>query len=477
MRFIVALAVLWGATVAPAQNSPASGLVVVLAQFPGFNNYELGTGAFIDHDGLIVTADHVVHHLNPTSSFSSTTLPATEPTKLTIYSPYLGQFFQVDLASSNNLLGGQISSSKWIDAALVRVTLSDVQRVQIQPLDLSPAQPVQGQKLVAYGPKCNNASTSLQVAQGDDCLQTGVVEAVLANDPTVSREYQIQAGTTVGYSGGPLIDQTGRVVGTASYGDVIGDTGVVARQLYLPAAYLLNFLLPGVKPSSHWGGGQGCAFASTIHSLTIADWVELSGQWRSTQSPNQQECDCCCHSMDKMRSQYTPSPLTLQCGAPFACSLNRLYGLANAIKVASASESTGPGTNALVSAFKAAYNPAVLADLPAQNRKEFLSGVGQSLANLSVEFANDKSQTSPDVGSFAVTVLLESQKVKESSSDYDAMSNVFAAYNDETNETAADILSTTTGTDSSALKRHLHVDVNQLKSSITKGAQHLGATK
>jgi hypothetical protein len=469
MRLLTVPMLFLASATALAQGNAGSGIVIVLAQFPGFNEYELGTGAFVDHDGLVVTADHVVHNIvvNPAAASTGTTVTATTPTKLTVYSPYLNKFFDVDPAKPANIVGGQISPTQWLDAALIRVPLTDIERAQIQPLDFSTTTPVQAQKIYAYGPKCNNARTSLAVASGDACLQAGVVEAVLANDPTLSREYQIQAGTTVGYSGGPLVDVTGAIIGVASWGDVLGDTQVV-RQLYLPAVFLLNFLLPQVPSSPNWGGASACSFAGDIHTLTIVDWTELSRRWSSASSQlNSDQCSCCCQSLDKLRNPYLPSPLTLKCAPPF-CTEKRLYGLANAVNVANASGATGPKTDALISAIQTIYKPTDLASLSRDARKDLLSTLGQAVGNLSISLTRQKSMDSLQVESLALNLLEDSQKVRETSSDYVVMSGVFAAQDDQTNKTAAEILSATTGSDPATLKHELHVDPKQLKSSITK---------
>lgn len=44
-------------------SGSADAVVIIYATFPGNNTYEIGTGAFVDHDGLVLTADHVVHRV------------------------------------------------------------------------------------------------------------------------------------------------------------------------------------------------------------------------------------------------------------------------------------------------------------------------------------------------------------------------------------------------------------------------------
>jgi len=154
----------------------------------------------------------------------------------------------------------------------------------------------------------------------------------ISTDPTLSRDYQIQAGTFVGYSGGPLIDGTGAILGTASFGDVIANTQVVARQLYLPANDILNFMLATLPVSPNWSGDGACTFAANLHTLTIFDWAQLSVHLPgSSGQPSPTQCSCCCQSMDKMRNQYIApdflktSQLLTTCGRPF-CTNNAFTG-------------------------------------------------------------------------------------------------------------------------------------------------------
>jgi hypothetical protein len=172
MRLGVSLILLLACSMLGAQNDGGSAVVILLAQFSGFNNYALGTGAFIDHDGLIITADHVVHKITLTlaASSSNAKVNATIPSKLTIFSPYLNQFFDVDPAT---VVGGQVTPNQWMDAAFLRVKLNDVQRASIQPLDFSTTAPVQKQKVWASGPKCDDSSVSLAIAT-ERCLANPV---------------------------------------------------------------------------------------------------------------------------------------------------------------------------------------------------------------------------------------------------------------------------------------------------------------
>src|ERR1700731_796574 len=60
-----------------ARAATQDAVVVIYAQFPGYNTYEIGTGTFVDHDGLVLTADHVVHHLSlsPPVSYMANSVP------------------------------------------------------------------------------------------------------------------------------------------------------------------------------------------------------------------------------------------------------------------------------------------------------------------------------------------------------------------------------------------------------------------
>ena len=141
-------------SIAAAQAANSNAIVIIYAEFPGNNAYEIGTGAFVDHDGLVLTADHVIHHISMStpSAFVQGTPTTTAPTKVVLYSAALGAAIPLNLSNPASIVGGQLVPNQWIDAALIRVPLTTDQRHQIQPLDLSQGAPPMGDVLTAYGP-------------------------------------------------------------------------------------------------------------------------------------------------------------------------------------------------------------------------------------------------------------------------------------------------------------------------------------
>ena len=129
LRAAIALFALVALPLPCQANNPGDALVVVAAKF--IDGVEWGTGAFVDHDGLILTADHVVHRAlaKPLSTMTEGKVPTpTTPVSITVYSSRLAKPLMVDLTVSGNVLGGAYSADQWMDAAFVRVNLTDVQR-------------------------------------------------------------------------------------------------------------------------------------------------------------------------------------------------------------------------------------------------------------------------------------------------------------------------------------------------------------
>jgi hypothetical protein len=190
-----------------------------------------------------------------------------------------------------------------MDICLIRVPLSDSQRLQLQPLDLSTAAPSMGDALTAFGPLCTT--------QDNNCYQPSSVTTSLANDPTLSRDYQVRELVTPGYSGGALVNTSGTIVGVASWGDVIVNGTVVTRASYVPAAYVLRYFLNPAKipMPSRLTSADACSDAHALSFLTAFDWAQLSSRWNTQGNLLQVagQCQCCCESLSKMKNPF-PAP-------------------------------------------------------------------------------------------------------------------------------------------------------------------------
>src|SRR5881397_789560 len=114
-KLVCSIFLLFHATEAQAATKDA--IVIIYAQFPGNNSYEVGTGAFIDHDGLVLTADHVVHHFSltpPATSTSGSVPPAVSPVSISVYSAFLSTKIDIDLRQTDALVGGRIGQQQWM---------------------------------------------------------------------------------------------------------------------------------------------------------------------------------------------------------------------------------------------------------------------------------------------------------------------------------------------------------------------------
>lgn len=449
-----------GTTCAHAATPDA--VVIIYAKFPGYNTTELGTGTFVDHDGLILTADHVIHHLtlSPPVTYMSNSVPhPQQPTQITVYSSFLNAHFDVDLSHSENVIGGQLGPQQWIDVAFIRVSLNDTQRAQIEPLALSQSAPAQGESLDAYGPLCTTSDPR--------CYQPGVTRTVLNNNPAASRDYQVRDSITPGYSGGPLVNTSGNIVALASWGDVITSTQTVVRASYIPAPYILTFFKT-LPPSAVFAGPDACTRVHTMPYLTPLDWQEISARWNSQASLQAaDQCACCCESLDKTRSAVG-APLNASCAPPF-CAERRFYAIANEIAVNLQTKVVTADTAAAYLNLKTTFSEIDLSSATDEKKEQLYTQLGSTLAQIAT---SDQTRDSPDFADArkdAIVALNASQQIKETPQNYFAMAELFRSGGDSTRAAAATLLGTVADIPSSTLTSQFKINPQILRNNIESG--------
>jgi hypothetical protein len=354
---------------------PEDSIVILYVEF-GDGTYEIGTGAFVDHDGLILTADHVVHQstVHPPSTFAQGSVPIQiQPTKITAYSALLGTAVPVNLQATGSVVGGNLSSSQWVDAALVRATLTPIQRASIQPLDLAIDPPGRQEQLTAWGPHCINV-------QDRRCLVPESVGVTLSSSASLNRDYEIRANLKIGYSGGPLTNAANSIVGIASWGDKPDGSGSNATQIfnatYIKSAYIAYFFQSRVVPSEWFQGTNGCNNTRSLPYLTLLDMKELFPV--SNQRPlTAEQCVCCCQSIPR-------APNALNTGIPFAscqqqpidCLQAAVFPLANSIQVAAATQTVDATTVAEYLQLRKIFTSISTANLPADRQERLYDALG-----------------------------------------------------------------------------------------------------
>jgi Trypsin-like peptidase domain len=450
--------------VTAAQPARSDAVVIIYAVFPGNNAYEIGTGSFIDHDGLVLTADHIIHHISMStpSAFMAGTASATNPTSIVIYSASLKTKILIDLTKPDSIVGGQIAPNQWMDVALIRVPLTDSQKLQIQPLDLSQSNPSQGDSLVAFGPLCTS--------KDENCFQPGIVNTILNSDPTKSREYQVRENVTPGYSGGPLINTSGDIVGIASWGDTITNN-VITRASYLPSAYVLRFFSQRIPPPSILNAGDACTRAHPLPFLTAFDWAELSSQWVVNEDLLKvaDQCTCCCESLDKVKNPVSAPHTSGSCVPPF-CAEERLYGLSNQVRLALQTHSVDADTASAYRAMKLTIAQINVSQLGETKKTEIYGNivtVFTQIAN-SDEVRNDASFR--DAPKIALLALLKSQGIHELPQNYLAMSKLFHIQGDEVNAAASTVLGNVLTLPDATVRTQLKINPMVLRQVVQKGA-------
>ena len=332
IRIILAVTFLTLSLPSCSAVDPKNAVVVIIVTFPD-GSQELGTGAFVDHDGLVLTADHVVHGtsnlLSPDAHPETMLLNQPNPTqanpvKIEVYSPLLGGKITVDPAVSGALVGGSLSASSWVDAAFIRVPLTDTQRATIQPLDLALSPPAQNEPLTAWGPEYDE----VQCSNLDDprCLSPQSISETLGSDPSITRDYQVNVNMRTGYSGGPLVNSSSNIVGIGSWGIRVNGSSSqgpqLAEETYLPSTYIVssflisNFLNSKQSPEPKWlTGPQGCTNTQSLPSLTVFDIAELFPQ-STQQTATAQQCQCCCQSLRRAPASLNLPAANMKCATP-----------------------------------------------------------------------------------------------------------------------------------------------------------------
>jgi hypothetical protein len=308
-------------------SNPGDALVVLAVKFSDGTDW--GTGAFVDHDGLILTADHVVHRAlaNPLSTMTDGLVPnSTMPISITVYSTRLVTPLRVDLTVPGNVLGGAYSANQWMDAAFVRVTLTDVQRTMIEPLDISLSPPGQSEPLTAWGPHCSDMTNS-------DCYAVDSLGVTLSSNPAVNRDYQVRANLALGFSGGPLINPAGMIVGIASWGirpDGSPATGTqIVSATYLSGPLIEKALSPKLSSSPWLVAPAGCAHTTSIRPLTAIDTGEMFPA-----NPAPADCPCCCSSLSRSPNSTNTRIGYSSCAQQSGCLRYAAFALANSVQLA-----------------------------------------------------------------------------------------------------------------------------------------------
>jgi hypothetical protein len=309
-------------------SNPGDALVVLGVTFSD-GGTDWGTGAFVDHDGLILTADHVVHRAlaNPLSTMTDGLVPiSTTPISITVYSTRLVTPLKVDLTVPGNVLGGAYSANQWMDAAFVRVTLTDVQRAMIEPLDISLSPPGQSEHLTAWGPHCSDMTNS-------NCYAVDSLDLTLSSNPALSRDYQVRANLALGWSGGPLIDAAGMIVGIASWGMRPDGAPVTGTQIvtaaYLSGPLIEKYLSPKLSPSAWLATPAGCSHTTNIRPLTAIDTEEMFPA-----DPPAADCPCCCSSLSRSPNSTNTRIGYSSCAQQSGCLKYAAFALANSVQLA-----------------------------------------------------------------------------------------------------------------------------------------------
>jgi Trypsin-like peptidase domain len=312
-----------------AAAEPDRGVVILVVEFED-GKKDVGTGFFVDHDGLVVTADHVVNRYSSTPAAPPFNPgPSRRAKKITAYSAYLRKKFLLDLSTSPNAATtGQFAQGKWLDVAFLRFPIDEDSRRLIEPLDLASDPPNQNARVFPWGPKCTTLTD-------ESCFVPISNTASITNSPRKAKEYVLGAILKVGFSGGPLVDESGRVVGVCSFGTELPLRPDTYNESYVPAGFILRFYLNSLPPSPFFGASSVCDRLRPFPSLTSFDLQQIAVPWAQNPSSfsDPAVCTCCCESLGKSPNGLLPSALSgaAACAPPW-CPETSFYASFRALR-------------------------------------------------------------------------------------------------------------------------------------------------
>jgi trypsin-like peptidase len=417
---VIAFIVLTWWIVCPARDDYFGSVVILRVTFAGEKGAELGTGFFVDHDGLIVTADHVLHKYS------------VSPEKPPFY-PGAGQRATQIEVFNRNLPGGKVTVSpgqggieivsgnfernKWMDMAMFRIPVDNATRRKIQPLDTSTQGLTPTSRLVAYGPNCTSPNNN-------DCLTPLASTFVTVQNEIIGAyEYVVSAQITPGYSGGPLINlETGKVIGVCSRIKIEGPYGPT-RVFYVPLHYLVALATPR---STFFEATRACSNVESLEVLTEYDWIQVRATFPADQL-NQTQCNCCCMSLKKAPTSALRDALPYKSCQPPWCEIQVLNSLIRAVdsELAKAEPDLDQVKSIYVNA-GALYRDIVgsKATSTESTRAEAYKVFGDFLAGIA---SNPRTASSPfffDAGIYALRAYSNAQKLNESAETYSTMSRL-----------------------------------------------------
>lgn len=441
---------------------PGDSVVVLYVTFPD-SRYEVGTGVFVDHDGLILTADHVIHESSlatPSTMVSGTIPTQVTPSSITVYSALLHAKFSVPVTSPGAIVGGNLSTSQWVDAAFVRVPLTPMQQAQIQPLDLSTVAPSQSEILTAWGPNCVDMTNPV-------CGAPESVTLSLSSNPTISRDYDVRASLKVGYSGGPLVNSSNNIVGIASWGNGIGagaTGGQILDATYLPSTYIAFYFLSLVQPSPWFSGTQGCTNNQALPYLTLIDMGELFPV--SVTTPSTAQCTCCCQLLPRAPNALN-SRVPTSCQLQASCSQQQIFPLARSIQLAAITGNVDSNTVSEYIQLRKAVAGVQSSQLTDEQKSKLYGSFGSASAALATKYAATS-------GAFASTpedaliAFKKQSNITEDFTMYQTVSSVLTSQGEATRAGAATLLQGLLGDTSVQSKNAENVLRKQIFDNVPK---------
>jgi hypothetical protein len=210
-----------------------------------------------------------------------------------------------------------------------------------------------------------------------DCYAVDSLGVTLSSNPAFSRDYQVRANLALGFSGGPLINAAGMIVGIASWGirpDGSPATGTqIVSATYLSGPLIEKALSPQLASSAWLVTPAGCSHTTNIRPLTAIDTGEMFPV-----SPAPADCPCCCSALSRSPNSTNTRVGYSSCAQQSGCLRYAAFALANSVQLAANTDTVNPQTVKDYSRLRAMVASSEAVSLPADQKAQLYDSFGSA---------------------------------------------------------------------------------------------------
>lgn len=266
------------------------------------NGPELATGAVVDDDGLIITADHALRGIDAVPQHKYSPGPACELQAIRVHFTDGSVISTSAFHGDKVLYGAPKQGGIGVDVAFIRIAVPPETQRHIRPLDIAVDDPAQGSGYWIPGPDCSRRrpSTANQTEITSDCFTLRTTPVTIERNTLGAEMYVGTGQMAAGFSGGPLLNASNRVVGIDSWGETETLSVKVNQAYFTPVKFFMRKspLPPSAILADH---KEACnlVLSSEFVTTTFFTLQQVLRTFTSLSGDDKAACTCCCAVLRK----------------------------------------------------------------------------------------------------------------------------------------------------------------------------------